>query len=123
MPYANHKGANQPAHPRSLINTFVVCCLDSIITPLVSILEISSLYLASVVAGLCLTGLQTPKTGFLMTQHIFNRWPYRERRNKTVVTAQTEEEVLGVSCPCWYCRPALSSVLYGPFGRDGKQHS
>ena len=31
MPYANSKGADQPAHPRCLINTFVVRCLDSII--------------------------------------------------------------------------------------------
>ena len=47
MPYANNKGADQPAHPRSLISAFVVRCLDSI-TSLVSILAISSLYLASV---------------------------------------------------------------------------
>ena len=47
MPYANNKGADQPAHPRSLISGFVIRCLDSII-PLVSISEISSLYLASV---------------------------------------------------------------------------
>ena len=40
--YANKKGADQPAHPRSLISTFVVRCLDSII-PLVSISEISRL--------------------------------------------------------------------------------
>ena len=31
MPYANNKGADQPAHPCSLIITFVVRCLDSII--------------------------------------------------------------------------------------------
>ena len=31
MPYANNKGADQPVHPHSLISTFVVCCLDSII--------------------------------------------------------------------------------------------
>ena len=31
MPYANNKGADQPAHPRSLISTFVLCCLDSMI--------------------------------------------------------------------------------------------
>ena len=31
MTYANNKGANQPAHPRSLISTFVVRCLDSMI--------------------------------------------------------------------------------------------
>ena len=29
MPYANNIGADQPAHPRSLISTFVVRCLDS----------------------------------------------------------------------------------------------
>ena len=29
MPYANNKGADQPAHPRSLISAFVVRCLDS----------------------------------------------------------------------------------------------
>ena len=56
MPYTNNKGADQPAHRRSLISTFVVRCLDSMI-PLVSISEIASLYLASVAAqaGLCLT--------------------------------------------------------------------
>ena len=42
MPYANNKGADQPAHPRSLICAFVVRYLDSII-PLVSISKISKL--------------------------------------------------------------------------------
>ena len=52
----------------SLISDFVVCCLDSII-PLISIAEISSLYLASVAeqAGLGPTWSQSPKTGFLVT--------------------------------------------------------
>ena len=69
MPYANNKGADQPARPRSLISAFVVRYLDSII-PLVSISEISSLCLASVAAqtGLSLPWLQTPKTGFLVTR-------------------------------------------------------
>ena len=40
--YANNKGTDQPAHPRSLISTFVVRCLDSIIS-LDSIAEISRL--------------------------------------------------------------------------------
>ena len=59
------------AHPRSLLSTFIVRCLDSII-PLVSILAISCLYLASVAAqaGLCLTWSQTSKTGFLVTRLI-----------------------------------------------------
>ena len=42
MPYANNKGADQPARPRSLISAFVVRCLDSII-PLLAIAEISIL--------------------------------------------------------------------------------
>ena len=55
LPYANNKGADQPAHLRSLISAFVVHCLNSII-PLVSISKISSLCLASVAtqAGLSL---------------------------------------------------------------------
>ena len=71
MLYANNKGANQPAHPRSLISTFVVNCLANII-PLVSISEISSLYLGSVAvqACLCLTCSQVLKTDFLVTRLI-----------------------------------------------------
>ena len=72
LPYANNKGADQPAHQCSLIGAFVVHCLDSII-PLVSITKISSLYLASLAAwaGLCLAWSQTPKTGFLVMWLIF----------------------------------------------------
>ena len=67
LPYMNNKGADQPAHPHSLISAFVVCCLNSII-PRVSISEISSIYLASVAeqAGLSLTLSENPKAGFLM---------------------------------------------------------
>ena len=32
MPYVHNKGADQPAHPHSLISTFVVRCLDSMFT-------------------------------------------------------------------------------------------
>ena len=65
MSYANKKGADQPAHPRSLISTFVVRCLNSIIS-LDSIAEISSLWLASMAAqaGLCLAWSETPKDTF-----------------------------------------------------------
>ena len=61
MSYANNKGADQPAHLRSLISTFVVHCLDNII-PLVSKSEISSLMLASVAeqASLSMTWSETP---------------------------------------------------------------
>ena len=72
IPYANNKGADQPAHSCSLISTFIVRYLDSII-PLLAIAEISRLKLASVAehAGLCLTWSQTPKTGFLVTWLIY----------------------------------------------------
>ena len=42
LPNANNKGTDQPAHPCSLISTFVVCCLDSII-PLLAKSKISRL--------------------------------------------------------------------------------
>ena len=65
MSYANNKGADQPAHPCSLISAFVVRCLDSIIS-LDSIVEISRLLLASVAAqaGLCLAWSETPEDMF-----------------------------------------------------------
>ena len=40
LPYANNKGADQPANPHSLISAIVVCCLDSII-PLLAIAKLS----------------------------------------------------------------------------------
>ena len=69
LPYANNKGADQPAHLRSLISAFVVRYLDSII-PILAKSKISRLQLVSVVeqAGLSLTWSETPKTGFLVTR-------------------------------------------------------
>ena len=63
--YANNKGAEQPAHPYSLISAFLVRGLDSIIS-LDSITEISRLSLASVAAqaGLCLAWSETPEDKF-----------------------------------------------------------
>ena len=65
MPYANYKGADQSAHPRSLISDFDVRGLDSIII-LVTVSEIWSLYLVSVAAQACLSlpWSKIPKTGF-----------------------------------------------------------
>ena len=62
MSYANNKGADQPAHPRSLISAFVVRCLDSVMS-LVSVTKISSLMLAFVAehASLSLTWSETPE--------------------------------------------------------------
>ena len=56
LPYVNNKGADQPAHPHSLISTFVFHCLDSI-RHLLAITEITRFQLVSVAghAGLSLT--------------------------------------------------------------------
>ena len=69
LPYANKKGADQPAHPRSLISAFVVRPLDSGI-PLLAISKTSRPWLVSVAeqAGLSFTWSQIPKTGFLVTR-------------------------------------------------------
>ena len=74
--YAHNKGADQPAHLRSLISTFVVRCLGSI-KPVFSISKILSLYLASVAAraGVRLAWSQTPKTCFLFTRLIYRNDP------------------------------------------------
>ena len=65
MSYANNKGADQPAHLRSLISAFVVRCLDSLMS-LVSVTKISSLMLASVAEQACLslTWSETPEDMF-----------------------------------------------------------
>ena len=69
LSYANNKGADQPAHPRSLISVIVVHCLDSIIH-LLAIAEISRPYLVSSAeqANWSLNWSQTLKTGFLVTR-------------------------------------------------------
>ena len=61
------QGADQPAHPGSLVSTFVVHCLDSIISKLAKS-KFPRLWLASVVeqASLHLAWSKPPKTGFLM---------------------------------------------------------
>ena len=65
MLYANNKGVDQPAHPRSLMSVFIVRCLDSV-TSLVSVTKILSLMLASVAeqASLSLTWSETPEDTF-----------------------------------------------------------
>ena len=65
MSYANNKGADQPAHPRSLKSAFIVRCLDSVMS-LFSVTTISSLMQASVAeqASLRLTWSETPEDRF-----------------------------------------------------------
>ena len=62
MPYANNIGADQLAHPRSLISAFVVRSFDSMIS-LVSRSKISRFWLVSV-AGLNVTWSQTLEDTF-----------------------------------------------------------
>ena len=65
MPYANNKGADQPAHPRSLISNFVVRCLDSMIC-ILTISKVSRFWLASIAeqAGLNVTWSKIPEDTF-----------------------------------------------------------
>ena len=65
MSYANNKGADQPAHPRSLISTFVVRSLDSTIC-ILAISEVSRFQLASVAeqASMNLTWSKIPEGTF-----------------------------------------------------------
>ena len=65
MAYVNNKGADQPAHPHSLISTFVVHCLDSM-TCILTIPKVSRYYLVSVdvQAGLNVTWSQTLEDTF-----------------------------------------------------------
>ena len=65
MSYANNKGADQPAHLRSLVSASIVHCLDSVMS-LVSVIKISNLMLASVAeqAGLSVTWSETPEDTF-----------------------------------------------------------
>ena len=72
MLYATNKRADQPAHPRSLINTFVLRCLDSII--LVFFCAgcagrfRSELLLVNHSPGIVSFLVATPKTGFLLAR-------------------------------------------------------
>ena len=69
--FANNTGADQPAHPRSLISAFVIRILESIISRLATG-EISTFELVSVAeeTDLKLALSETPKTGFVATRPI-----------------------------------------------------
>ena len=62
--FTNNTGADQPAHPCSLISTFVILFLESIICKLATG-EISIFQLVSEETGLKLALSETPKTGFV----------------------------------------------------------
>ena len=63
--FVNNTGADQPAHPRSLISAFVIRLLESIISRLAtSGISISWLVTVAEEIGLKHTLWDTPKTGF-----------------------------------------------------------
>ena len=104
LPYANNKGADQPAHPHSLIIAFVICCLDSIIPP-VSMSEISSLYIASVAAqaGLSLPWLQTPNDRFSCDEaqmHSLAFWKLLCKVNKKSLFFFKSQNISVEYCSC-----------------------
>ena len=71
--HESNKGAVQPAHLCSLISTFVFHLVQSIISKLVSCKKNRSSYIVFSIAeqtGLGLTLLETPVTGFLVSQLI-----------------------------------------------------
>ena len=86
MSYVNNKGADQPAHPHSLISAYVVHCLDSIIS-LDSIADISRLQLASVAAqaGLCLAWSETPEDTFSHGEAHINVFNLLDRCNLATI--------------------------------------
>ena len=65
MQNVNNKGADQPVHPRSLLSTFVLRCLDSMICT-TALSKVSRFYIVSVAeqAGLNLTWSKIPEDTF-----------------------------------------------------------
>ena len=84
----------QQRHLRSLINAFVVRCLDSVMS-LVSVIKISSLMLASVAeqASLSLMWSETPEDTFSHDEahdmgHITRKCVFRDFRPGKIQTSQ-----------------------------------
>ena len=82
--FANNTGADQPAHPRSLISAFVIRLLESIISKRNFGLLAS---LCSCADGLNLTLSETVKTGFLAMRPKYSTifWIY-QHKNITLKT-------------------------------------
>ena len=81
MPYANNKGADQPAHLHSLTSTFVVRCLDGTIC-ILAISQVSRFWLASVAeqAGLNLTWSKILEDTFLHDAAQSNKDPIKTKK-------------------------------------------
>ena len=118
MPYANNKGADQPAHPRSLISTFVVRCLDSM-TCTCSIQSYKIL-----VSFCCRAGWFQSYLFENPQRHIFAWCGSNVRTHFIAPVSQS-----GVNC-CRVCKKEVSSMIWKPVfssvgesGRNGNYTS
>ena len=111
MPYANNNSTDQPAHPHSLISTFVIRYLDSIIS-LISIFAISWLSLASVAeqAGLSVTWLKSVKKVFSWRGSFkgkYGLWSYFESEVRVplwyvnVILKEQTDRQIHLKVECW----------------------
>ena len=118
--FANNKGADQPAHPRSLISAIVFRFLESIICELATD-EMSIFYLVSVAEETCLKLAlsDTPKTGSLATRPIcswswfcgtvfesflsFNRLTEREREKLRIILLYCSPFFMCVTLSTFWC--------------------
>ena len=66
LPYANNKGADQPAHPHSLISAFVFAAIIPLLVISENFKPLASFEVEQ--ADLSLNWSQAPKTGFLVTR-------------------------------------------------------
>ena len=113
MPYANNKDADQPAHPRSLISTFVIRCLDSMTCILaIAISKISRFYLASVAEqdGLNLTWSKIPDDMFSRGVAHIIMFLWRNTENYPLLSPNTLDPIFGPSqIPIWAAVRPVSS--------------
>ena len=130
MSYANNTGADQSAHRHSLISTFVVRYLDSIIR-LLAKSKISRLACLCSWAGLSLTWTETPKTDFLMRRLIL-QWGIERGSNPLWILEI--RKCLEISCksrtpekrccyyskiwPIWFYHPKHVDEMANSEGQD-----
>ena len=100
MSYANNKGADQPAHPCSLICAFIIRCLDTVMS-LVSVTKFSSLILASVAeqASLSLTWSEAPEDTLSHDEaHLIIIFERHHEKTVFVICKQQQRNAFVVRC-------------------------
>ena len=92
--FANSKGADQPAHTRSLTSAFVIRFLESIISRLAT---------SEIQAGLNITSLETPKTGFQAMRPIYSRLSLTQLCITQYYDLTRPDGQVPVFSPIYYC--------------------